>query len=131
MIPEVDLPAFAAAHADGALVIDVREQFEYVGGHVPGALLVPMSQVHAYIPALPKDESVYVICATGNRSYTAAGWLRNAQIDAISVAGGTSAWTRQGRARRSWAARRRVGCLIGREESEDARDHPYRHADPR
>ncbi len=97
MIPEIDIHAFAAAHADGAVVIDVREPFEYVSGHVPGAQLVPMSQVHAHVPALPKGEPVYVICATGNRSYTAAGWLRTARIDAISVAGGTSAWVRQGR----------------------------------
>ena len=39
---EVDLEAFAAAHADGATVIDVREPGEYVGGHVPGAVLMPM-----------------------------------------------------------------------------------------
>ena len=32
---EVDLLAFAAAHASGAMVIDVREPEEYVSGHVP------------------------------------------------------------------------------------------------
>ena len=34
---EVDLTVFAAAHRDGAVVIDVREPDEYVAGHVPGA----------------------------------------------------------------------------------------------
>jgi hypothetical protein len=42
---EVDLPAFAAAHAGGATVIDVREPYEYTAGHVPGARLVPMEQL--------------------------------------------------------------------------------------
>ena len=42
---EIDRPAFAAAHADGALVIDVREPMEYLAGHVPGARLIPMGQL--------------------------------------------------------------------------------------
>lgn len=97
MVPEVELAAFAAAHADGAVVIDVREPLEYVAGHVPGARLVPLAQVHARRRDLPHGVPVYVICATGNRSKTAAGWLRNAGADAVSVAGGTSGWQAQGR----------------------------------
>ncbi len=97
MVPEIDLQAFAAAHADGGVVIDVREPAEYVAGHVPGAVLVPLSTVHSRIGDLPKGERVYVICASGNRSYTAAGWLRSAGIDAISVSGGTGGWAGQGR----------------------------------
>jgi rhodanese-related sulfurtransferase len=97
MVPEVDLTAFAAGHADGAFVVDVREPLEYVTGHVPGAVLIPMAQVHTRMGEVPRGEPVYVICASGNRSYTAAGWLRNAGIDAISVAGGTGGWAAQRR----------------------------------
>jgi rhodanese-related sulfurtransferase len=97
VVPEIDLQTFASAHADGAFVLDVREPFEYVAGHVPGAELLPMAHVHAHVDALPKDQRVYVICASGNRSLTAAGWLRAAGIDAVSVAGGTGGWTSQGR----------------------------------
>lgn len=91
-VPEVDLDTFAAAHRDGAYVLDVREPFEYASGHVPRAQLIPMVQVHARMHDLPRDERVYVICASGNRSRTAAGWLRDAGIDAVSVAGGTGGW---------------------------------------
>ena len=97
MVPEIDLPTFVHAHAAGALVLDVREPYEYVNGHVPGARLMPMPHVHARMPEVPRGEPVYVICASGNRSYTAAGWLRNAGIDAISVAGGTGGWAAYGR----------------------------------
>ena len=97
MVPEVDVTAFATAHAAGAFVLDVREPLEYVSGHVPGALLIPMAQVHTHMGEVPRGEPVYVICASGNRSYTAAGWLRNADVDAISVAGGTSGWAAQRR----------------------------------
>lgn len=97
MVPEIDLQAFAAARADGAVVVDVREPSEYVAGHVPGAQLLPLERVRARLGDLPKGETVYVICASGSRSKTAASWLRTAGIDAISVAGGTGAWTGQGR----------------------------------
>jgi rhodanese-related sulfurtransferase len=66
----------------------VREPLEYVAGHVPGARLVPLAQVPARLRDRPPGAPVYVICATGNRSKTAAGWLRNAGVDAGSVAGG-------------------------------------------
>ncbi|HET8766090.1 MAG TPA: rhodanese-like domain-containing protein, partial [Pedococcus sp.] len=51
---EVALDSFAAAHADGATVIDVREPGEYVGGHVPGAVLVPMGQLPSRVSELDR-----------------------------------------------------------------------------
>jgi len=58
---EVPLSAFAAAHSDGAIVVDVREPGEYVTGHVPGATLVPMGQVVSRMSELPKDMPIYLI----------------------------------------------------------------------
>lgn len=93
---EIDLAAFAAAHADGAVVIDVREPQEYVSGHVPGAKLLPLSQLPSRIGDLPKRAPVYVICASGSRSLEAAAQLARAGYDAACVAGGTNAWTAAG-----------------------------------
>lgn len=97
MSSETDLPAFATAHAGGALVIDVREPREYLDGHVPGALLMPLAQVLSRTSELPTGEPVFVICASGNRSRTATSWLRDRGYDASSVAGGTSGWIASGR----------------------------------
>lgn len=94
---EVALDTFAAAHADGATVIDVREPGEYVGGHVPGAVLVPMGQLPSRTSELDRSRPLYVICASGNRSGAMTDYLRRAGFDAWSVAGGTSAWARSGR----------------------------------
>jgi rhodanese-related sulfurtransferase len=94
--PEVDLSTFAAAHADGALVIDVREPAEYVSGHVPGARLVPLSRLPQHAGDLPAGQPVYVICASGNRSWTAAQFLIQRGLDARSVAGGTGDWITRG-----------------------------------
>lgn len=94
---EVDQTAFLAAHGAGAVVIDVREPWEYVAGHVPGAALMPMSRLTSHVAQLPRGVPVYLICASGNRSLAAADFLVGAGIDAWSVAGGTGAWTRAGR----------------------------------
>lgn len=97
MHPEIDLQAFAAAHADGAFVLDVREPAEYVSGHVPGARLIPLAQVLARRSELPTGEPVFVVCASGNRSKSATDWLRGYGVEAVSVQGGTSGWIAQGR----------------------------------
>ncbi|MEV1142202.1 rhodanese-like domain-containing protein [Micromonospora sp. NPDC049799] len=94
---EVNLTDFAAAHADGATVVDVREPFEYVEGHVAGARLVPLAQLPTAVRDLPRSRPVYVICASGNRSLTAAQFLARAGIDARSVSGGIGGWVRSGR----------------------------------
>ncbi|GGL10343.1 rhodanese-like domain-containing protein [Mangrovihabitans endophyticus] len=97
MVSEVDLETFAAALNSGATVIDVREPEEYAGGHVAGARLMPLRQVSEHIAELPRDQPVYIICASGNRSLTAAQRLSQAGLDARSVAGGTGGWRCSGR----------------------------------
>jgi len=94
---EVTQEAFAAAWADGAPVIDVREADEYAAGHVPGARLMALRTVPALCGELPTDRPVFVICASGNRSRTAADRMGSRGIDAYSVAGGTGTWARAGR----------------------------------
>lgn len=94
---EVDLDTFAAAYQQGATVIDVREPMEYVMGHVPGAILIPMGQLPSRLEELPKGEPIYVICASGNRSLSMASFLNQSGFEAWSVAGGTGQWSRLGR----------------------------------
>ncbi|MFI6408680.1 rhodanese-like domain-containing protein [Streptomyces sp. NPDC050548] len=97
MAREVTQEAFKVAWADGALVVDVREADEYAAGHVPGARLMALRTVPARCGELPTDRPVFVICASGNRSRTAADRMTSRGLDAYSVAGGTSAWARAGR----------------------------------
>ncbi len=96
MTVETDLTDLAAAHADGATVVDVREPDEYAGGHIPGALNIPLSQVRGRIGEVPSDRRVYVVCASGNRSKGATDTLRAAGVDAVSVRGGTKGWVQDG-----------------------------------
>lgn len=78
-------------------VVDVREPDEYAGGHVPGAVSVPLSQLVARadeVIGLPSP--VYLVCESGGRSGQAAAWLEAQGVEAVNVAGGTSAWRRVG-----------------------------------
>ena len=93
---EVDLETFAAAHSDGATVLDVRNPDEYDTAHVPGAVLIPLPELVSRHAEVPAGDPLYVICAAGGRSLTAAKALVDAGYAAVSVAGGTNAWIERG-----------------------------------
>ena len=93
---EVSIDELAAARADGAVVVDVREPSEYVQGHVPGAVLVPLGEVPARYRELPTARRLYVVCASGNRSRRATDYLVGQGRDACSVQGGMAAWSGSG-----------------------------------
>jgi rhodanese-related sulfurtransferase len=95
-VPEIDVAELAKARADGAPLIDVREPDEYTTAHVPGAVLVPLATVPERLEDVPPEGPVYVICAVGQRSRRAAEFYRSQDIDAINVAGGTTAWIEAG-----------------------------------
>jgi rhodanese-related sulfurtransferase len=94
---EVSLEEFAEAYRAGATVLDVRQPDEYEAGHVSGAKLIPLGQLAARQDEIPDADPLYVICAVGGRSMTAAVALVEAGYRAISVAGGTRGWIEQGR----------------------------------
>jgi rhodanese-related sulfurtransferase len=93
---EVDLDQFEVAHAAGATVLDVRNPDEYVAGHVAGAVLIPLGELAARQDEIPEGDPLYVICAVGGRSLTAARALVEAGYQAVSVAGGTNGWVERG-----------------------------------
>ena len=95
--PEVDLDEMQRALEAGEVVVDVREQEEYERGHVPGVRLIPLSQLQERWEEIPRDGRVYVVCQVGARSLNAATALRQAGLDAVSVAGGTKQWQEEGR----------------------------------
>ncbi len=94
---EIDIDHLAAALAEGATVIDVRETSEYVDAHVPGSRSIPMGQLTDRLDELDRTCPVYVVCASGNRSSAMADVLLAQRFDAVNVLGGTNAWIRSGR----------------------------------
>ncbi|ACQ71451.1 Rhodanese domain protein [Exiguobacterium sp. AT1b] len=75
------------------MLLDVRESSEYEGGHIEGAVNAPLSSLNANQLPYPKDEPIYVICRSGNRSAQAASQLQDAGYTEIyDVSGGMMAW---------------------------------------
>jgi len=81
----------ATANGEG-VIVDVREPWEWSGGYAQGAELISLSNLQARADDLPKQNPIFFICASGNRSYQAADYFRSLGYDARSVAGGTAAW---------------------------------------
>ncbi len=81
----------------GALLIDVREDYEYRDGHAPGSKLIPLGKLSLQLPKLPMDREVLFICRSGNRSGVATDLARRTGFTkAYNVRGGMIAWARAG-----------------------------------
>ena len=81
----------------GAVIVDVREPDEYLEGHVPGAVNVPLANVPDNLEAFRKPVPVYVVCHSGGRSMRACEFLLAQGIDTVvNVAGGTSGFASLG-----------------------------------
>jgi rhodanese-related sulfurtransferase len=76
------------------VLIDVRQPEEFKSGHVPGAKLIPLGELGQRAKELPKDKEILCICASGNRSSSAARMLASQGFNAINVRGGMFAWSR-------------------------------------
>ena len=79
---------------EGATLIDVRERWEWDGGHAPQATHIPMGSLGDHLDELP--EELLVICHSGGRSLTVASALADAGLRAINVLGGMIAWEQAG-----------------------------------
>lgn len=92
--PAEALPAIEAAYSQ---FIDVRTPQEYADGHAYRARNMPLDSLAENLDKIEKQEPVYIICHTDNRSRQAAEILVNAGFSkAIVVTGGTEAWKAAG-----------------------------------
>ena len=62
------------------IYIDVRESFEFVMGHVKGAINIPLSRLmlnDKKLQNIPKDSELILYCRTGSRSGAAAHIMKS------------------------------------------------------
>ena len=77
-----------------ALLIDVREGYEWDAGHIEGAKHIPLSWLmQGNLPDLPKDQEIILYCQKGMRSKQAAILLQAANFKNLSnMSGGYEKW---------------------------------------
>lgn len=97
--PAPEVPQVNPQHArtllqEGALLVDVREDDEWLAGHVAGAMHVPLGQVGSV--ELPQERTVLVVCRSGARSAKAVATLSVAGVQAVNLDGGMKAWAAAG-----------------------------------
>jgi len=81
--------------AEPMTVVDVRDEHEWVGGHVPGAIHMYVPDVPGRADEIPHDAPVAVHCASGYRAGIAASLLERAGLNRIiHVNGEYSDWDR-------------------------------------
>jgi rhodanese-related sulfurtransferase len=94
-----NVPSVAVSEIpDGVTLLDVREDDEWVAGHAPEALHIPMGEIPNRLEELPADKDVYVVCRAGGRSARVTEYLNGNGWDAVNVDGGMQAWHAQGHA---------------------------------
>ena len=77
-------------------VIDVREKEEHRIAHIPGTILIPLSELLRRLGELDRDQTIYLHCKAGGRSMKALQLLRQNGFKRIkSVRGGILAWAEE------------------------------------
>lgn len=77
-------------------LLDVREDDEFAAGHAPDAEHRPLGTLPDACASLPRDQTIVVICRSGNRSAHATAFLVEQGFDAVNLAGGMQAWAAVG-----------------------------------
>ncbi len=97
-VTDADLAPEQAAEkiASGALLIDVRQDYEWEAGRIADAIHVPMEGLPAKAPELDRDRAIVFQCRSGARSALATRLFREAGFDAYNLAGGLKAWVDSG-----------------------------------
>ncbi|MCU0315072.1 MAG: rhodanese-like domain-containing protein [Fimbriimonadaceae bacterium] len=77
-------------------IVDVRSPMEYAGGHVPGALNVPLGTIGKQIEGIGDNETLVMVCQGGVRSDMACHKIQGSHPKLYNLTGGTSAWRAAG-----------------------------------
>ena len=75
-------------------LVDCREPWEWQLARLEGARLAPLGELEVHVDDLPRDRPAIVYCHHGVRSRHGAQLLREAGLDAYSLAGGIDHYSR-------------------------------------
>ncbi len=95
-IPEISAAEFLQrrTQGDSLTLLDVREDWEISVASVQGVVHIPMAQIQARMSELDRNTDIVVLCRSGRRSLEVAKLLQLNGFQAINLAGGILAWSR-------------------------------------
>ncbi len=102
-LPEItvrELKQLLDSEAGDYVLIDVRNPNEYEIAKIPGATLIPLSEIEEgpgieKVKTLANGHRIIAHCKMGGRSAKALGILKEAGIEGTNVKGGILAWSRE------------------------------------
>jgi NADPH-dependent 2,4-dienoyl-CoA reductase/sulfur reductase-like enzyme/rhodanese-related sulfurtransferase len=74
-------------------LVDVRTQQEFMQGHIPGAINIPIDELRCRMNELPKNRKIYIYCQIGLRGYLASRILLQSGFGEVyNLSGGYRLW---------------------------------------
>ena len=94
----VDTARAAELMENGALMVDVRESYEYASARIPGSLNAALSGIERSDLPLAPGQAIVFFCASGNRTSMHASRLaaKANGSEAYVMSGGIGAWAQAG-----------------------------------
>ena len=96
-VAEITPTEFVARRSRGEslTLLDVREEWELGVASVPDVVHIPMGEVADRLGELDRNREVVVLCRSGRRSLQVANFLQQNGFQAVNLAGGILAWSRE------------------------------------
>jgi len=96
-VAEITPTEFVARRERGEslTLLDVREEWELGVASVPDVVHIPMGEVADRLAELERGREVVVLCRSGRRSLQVANFLQQNGFQAVNLAGGILAWSRE------------------------------------
>jgi rhodanese-related sulfurtransferase len=96
-VAEITPTEFAERRSRGEslTLLDVREEWELGVASVPDVVHIPMGEVADRLGELDRSREVVVLCRSGRRSLQVANFLQQNGFQAVNLAGGILAWSRE------------------------------------
>jgi rhodanese-related sulfurtransferase len=82
------------SRGESLTLLDVREEWELGVASVPDVVHIPMGEVADRLGELDRGREVVVLCRSGRRSLQVANFLQQNGFQAVNLAGGILAWSR-------------------------------------
>jgi rhodanese-related sulfurtransferase len=91
-----DLATVASELPPDAVLVDIREPYEWNAGRIPGSIHVPIDEVAEWVTDAPPDRTLVFVCLGGRRAAMVARAYAAVGLSACYLADGMRGWVNAG-----------------------------------